>query len=370
MSNALYWPYDEVTLKIGSTPAEFLVETPWLGTSAVLGEEERGRGAELAGKFASGQIAAQDIAELNWFFGPLSKYPFCYTLPRTKWESQLDKFTVDDESLLSLAPKDFLLSVITDEKHAIDARRVAKANLYQGTWKWDAEGALQFAYSPEGIDPVSLFSVARRFHLLSAVESNTTARLYEKAKALKHDKEGFKRASTLMVRQNHYVTERCAEALAPAMQKAKSAKRKVQDFMQEEYGHDRILKAALMTMTADPSAVPVTSQSKILMDLLQFSAGRNFLAFTMIVDSFERSSYQSSDPLAQVLNAGGMSAAARHIDRHHDINDSGEHENVALGFLERMGPVDAAYATEALRIAETTTNAMNLIADSVEQMLT
>lgn len=365
----MYWPYDEVTLKAGANPAEFLVEAPWLGTSAVLASEELDRAGRLAGKFAKREIGAQDIAELNWFFGPLAKYPFCYTLPRTVWEQHLDRHTITDDSLLSASPREFLLAVITDARHAIDARRVAKASLYQGPWKWDAEGALQFSYSTEGIDPVALFSVARRFHLLSSVESNSTARLYAKTKSWKGDPEKFARASRLMVRQNHYVTERCETALAPALELAKSAKIKVQHFMQEEYGHDRLLKAALLTLTNDPESIPVTSYSKILMDLLQFSARRNFLAFTMIVDFFERSSYQSSDPLAELLSEGGLSAAARHIDRHHAINDAGEHENVAQGFLENMAPVDKNYATEALRLAEATTNAMNLIAFGVEQML-
>jgi len=360
MSTALYWPYDEVTLKAGSGPTEFLVQAPWLGTAATLREDQVPRALALVGKFENHTVEPRDLPELNWFFSGLSKFPLCYSLPRAAW-SYTDTFQAQDRSLLAATPREFLALV------ADDSENVARGPLFDGDWKWDAEGALRFATSAQGIDPQSLFTVARRFHLLSAMESNTTADLYSRVRAEKENLASFNWACALMVRQNHYVTERCNASLAPALDTAQSARPKVEAFMAEEYGHDRILKAALLTIVKDPASVPVTQQSRVLMDLLAFSARRNFLSFALIVDFFERSPYQQSDPLAQVLSDGGLTAAARHINRHHEINDSGEHENVALGFLEAMGPVTADFAIEAMRIAEATTNVMNLVATGVDE---
>ncbi|MBN8539826.1 MAG: hypothetical protein J0L82_05525 [Deltaproteobacteria bacterium] len=84
-------------------------------------------------------------------------------------------------------------------------------------------------------------------------------------------------------------------------------------------------------------------------------AERNLLAFSMVVDIFERTDYQDTDPMSALLNAGGETAAGKQIDIHREINDAGEHENIALGFLAHMAPVDEAYAREALRLAELTT---------------
>ena len=94
------------------------------------------------------------------------------------------------------------------------------------------------------------------------------------------------------------------------------------------------------------------------MDLLRQSASRNLLGFALAVDIFERASYTEKDPLASFLSEGGYERAAKQIDVHKKINDLGDHENVSLGLLEKMAPVDRAYATEALRLAEAVSQAV------------
>jgi hypothetical protein len=164
-----------------------------------------------------------------------------------------------------------------------------------------------------------------------------------------------------MVRQNHYVTQQCRAALLPAAQLAGASRTEVEAFIKAEHGHDKILGVAMQALVADPEAVPVSTQTRALMRLLRFAAGRNFLAFAMAVDFFERSSYEETDPLAKLLGRGGFDKAARQINRHMEINDAGGHENVSFGFLEHMGPVPAAYALEALRLAELVTLVMNSV---------
>jgi hypothetical protein len=365
----MYWPYDEVTLKSGKTDSEVHVDSPWLQITVQLESEHSERAKALVQKFENGSIKPEDIHELNWFFKSLAAYPLCYVLPRNAWPEKLENYSIKDKSLLGKAPSQFLASALSNKEHERDIKAVSKDPLFSGEWKWDAGGAIQFSTSSRGIDPKALFSVARRFHLLSSVESNTTEALFETVKAMKTDKAKFERASALMVRQNHYVTERCNAALTPALGTALGAKKYVEEFIRAEYGHDRILKSAMKAMGKDAEAIPVTSHAKVLMDLLKFSGERNFLAFTMLVDFFERSSYQESDPLAKVLEHGGLTAAANQINRHMDINDSGEHENVALNFLSTMGPITKEYAEEALHIAEAATNIINSVSTGVRELL-
>ena len=82
------------------------------------------------------------------------------------------------------------------------------------------------------------------------------------------------------------------------------------------------------------------------------AARKNFLAFAMVVDFFERSTYEDVDPMAKLLRKGGFDKAAKQVNHHKEINDSGDHENVALGFLTNMPLCSPEYAFEAIRIAE------------------
>jgi hypothetical protein len=172
-----------------------------------------------------------------------------------------------------------------------------------------------------------------------------------------------------MVRQNHYITQRCRASLLPAIRTAQSAKPLVEAFIREENGHDRILEIALKSLVDDPESVPVSSQSKLVMHLLSWAGQRNFLGFAMAVDCFERSTYEDVDPLAQLLLKGGFEKAAKQVNRHKEINDAGEHENVACGLLRPMAPVSVPYATEALRIAELVTLAVNTVAQSAVDLI-
>jgi hypothetical protein len=105
------------------------------------------------------------------------------------------------------------------------------------------------------------------------------------------------------------------------------------------------------------------------MEVFRDSAARNLLAFAMVTDIFERTSYRDEDPLASVLREGGLSTAARQFDLHRDINDAGGHENVALEFLNYMKPISSEYAAEALRFAELATLVIHqLSAETLERL--
>jgi hypothetical protein len=369
MESSIHWPYDEVTLKPNDLGLGFVIETPWMNTKIQVAQDHLARVKALADKFSSGKLGPEHLGEINWLFRPLTALPLCYTLPRRKWPASLDYHRTKDKKLQNLVPIAFLLQCAIEPAHASDVAKVAQDPIFSEDWRWDLAGALQFAKSDEGIDPLAFFSVVRRYHLLSAVEDNQTQRLYDFVKQLLPNTAAYHDACALMVRQNHYVTARCHQALTPALDLAQKARAQVQEFIAAEHGHDRILDIAIRSLGTEPDTIPVNSHTKVLMDLLQFAAQRNFLAFAMAVDFFERSSYQNADPLAMLLSEGGMKTAARQINKHMDINDAGGHENVAAQFLNFMGPIDRDYAEEALHLAEVITHVMNRISFGDQSLL-
>lgn len=358
MSNVLYWPYDEVTLTGDEASGQAVVKTPWLEARVAVPEPARADLAALLRKFAEQTLAPADMPLVHGFFQKLSHYPFCYIVP-TKKSGALDQPVLDGPALPDESIAAFLAAAIGP-----DAEDVA---LPRTVWDWDVAGATAFAASAGGmVHPESLFTVARRFHLIDVVSLNKGKESFSFIDGLEGD--AFARAAGLMVRQNHYVTQQCRTSLLPAVEKAGRARAAVERFIQEENGHDKILNVAMKSFAADPDSLPVTAQTKALMTLLRFAAARNFLGFAMVVDGFERSSYEDTDPLAKLLMKGGFDKAARQINRHMDINDAGGHENVALGFLATMGPVPMDYALEALRIAEAVTLVMNAVPQSAIEL--
>ncbi len=371
MQPLVFWPYDELQLRKADAAAEIVIETPWLQLSVAVAPEQTVQADMLVQKFADGSLGPADLPLLNWFLAPLQSYPLCYTLPRRHWADATDQAKLQDTQLWSLPPAQ-LLAFCAQSLETEDAQAFAEVShdpVFADHWQWDVDTALQFAKSGDGIDPVALFTVGRRFHLLSAAECDATLELYQFVKQLPKGDPLFQRASALMVRQNHYVTQQCDAALRPALNLAGQSAEAVRNFIKAEYGHDRILDVAMRSMVDEPEAIEVTPQVRTLMALLRFAAGRNLLAFALAVDFFERSAYQEADPLATVLKEGGLETAAKQINRHMDINDAGEHENVAAGFLRHLQPVDAHYAIEAMRLAEAITHVMNRVSSGVLQLL-
>lgn len=363
----LYWPYDEVSISGSDDRSQVIVSAPWIQATLAVTDENKPALQTLMQKFADKSLSADDLGLINWFFKDFAKYPFCYILPSEKPLGSLDHHALIDGRLLTGSLRDVLVETLKDDYSVesditpadIDA---VIARLYRQRWDWDCDAAIAFAKIGDKIHPESVFSVSRRYHLLDVLETSKARTNFNFIEGLKGD--DFALAAGLMVRQNHYVTQKCNSALLPAVGKAGHAASIVESFIKEENGHDRILNVAMKSFSEQPDSVPVSVQTKALMHLLKFAAQRSFLGFAMAVDCFERSSYEKTDPLAQLLIKGGFEKAAKQINRHMDINDAGEHENVACTFLEFMAPCEPEYAIEALRIAELITLVMNSLTES------
>lgn len=361
MNDFLFWPYDELTLELSADQDVILVKTPWIEAAVAVTGTNKVNIQALATKFSHNQLAPSDMNLVQWFFKDFSKYPLCYILPSPKTSSQLDCHSMQDDRCIHGELVEFLSASLVDPVNqavmaADDVSMVIK-NVSRQTFEWDVTSALAFARIGDYIHPESLFSVVRRFHLLDVLENDRGKEAFRFIESL--PSEDFRQAVSIVVRQNHYVTQKCQEALAPATHIAGQARAEVEHFLREENGHDLILNAAMKSLVPDPESLPVSAQTVALMQLLKFAGSRNFLAFAMVVDFFERSSYEKIDPLAQLLKKGGFEKAARQVNRHMEINDAGEHENVGCGFLRTMGPCELNYAKEAIRIAEAVSLVMN-----------
>jgi hypothetical protein len=361
MSTLRYWPYDEV--RIEETPRTVSARAPWIG---IEWERTAENASELdllvqALKFQS--LAPENAPTVNTYLEELETHSLCYTLP-TPVAHGLDtpKLTAPLHSmsfsaLVESAVSDSQMLCIEDK-----APITQKHGLRLSPWSWDVEAALAFSNWEGKIHPESVFSVARRYHLLSLIENDSGNERFAEFEEMPLGT--FKAAALRILRQNHYVTLQCEAALQPALAIAGNARSAVESFIHEERGHDRILAQALASMGCAPNDVPVSPVTQTLMCLLEFSARHHFLAFAMAVDFFERRIYEKVEPLALALEKRGFDEAARRLTQHKNINEHGEHHSTAKSFLNWMAPCDADYACDALRIAEAISYTMSQVVSS------
>jgi hypothetical protein len=366
MRSGLLWPYDEVL--VDESEKGVLLKAPWIEVSVERTPDNGEELTRLVQTLKTPQLDAAGAQLVTEYFAPLEEHYLCYTLP-TPLPEGLDVHRSQGDlhalSLPTLAAMAVCASKALTEMQKAEVLKSWEPRPHE--WSWDADAALGFASIGDAIHPVSLFSVARRYHLLSLMDKDPGTAVFSRLAELPEPL--FQKAAAVLLRQNHYVTEKCEGALQPALETAGRAAEQVRSFMQQERGHDRLLGKAVESLGTDPALVPVADMTRILMALLEFAAARNFLAFAMAIDFFERRIYDKVEPLAQLLDARGFSEAANRISQHKNINDSGDHHSVGREMLDWMAPCDPLYAREALRIAEATSYAMSQVVRSAYELV-
>lgn len=359
MSTFTYWPYDEVSLETNANTHEVILKTPWLQAITKDNFFDAEELSKLSTKLDTKSLSIADMSLVNNFFKHFEQYPVAYILPTPKKALKLDKHITKDQKFLKTSIKD-VLGYTTDLPNN-DIEELCKI-INRTSFEWDVEAAISFASLNNLVHPESLFSIARRFHIIELLSNDTGTDIFRDIQKL--EQTYFKSAACRLVRQNHYVTQKCQEALEPAVHIAGQASPLVQQFMKEERGHDKFLEKALRNLGEEPQNILVSVQTKALMLMLKYIAQRNFLAFSMTVDAFERSNYTHTDPMADLLQKLGYDQAAKYINIHMNINDNGNHENIALNLLEYMDLCDRDYALEALRLMEVLSLIMSTISKS------
>jgi hypothetical protein len=364
MTSFVYWPYDEVSLE-ANIPGELTVRTPWMEATTSATPFNPAQVLRLKTKLNDKSLSADDIVLVNDFFKHFHHYPLAYILPSLKDEDGLDTHSLEDNANLDGNFDDIVTRILVlhaDFDHA-EAEKLLMT-LSRQWFEWDHDAALHFANLETSIHPESVFSIARRYHLLELLANDRGRKIFSSIR--KQGAQELRHAVARLVRQNHYVTEQCNHSLRPAIFIAQQAAPLVEEFMAAERGHDKILKKALLHLSVKAEDIAVSVQTKALMALLRYMAERNFLAFAMAVDAFERNNYEDIDPIAKLLIDGGFEKAAEFVNLHMKINDEGEHENIAQQFLRYMAPCDTDYVLEALRLMEILSVVMCSVSQSAE----
>lgn len=351
-----FLPYDELKLSFLSNQglqSVYEISAPWFTRDFVIDETEPQLLQKSFDRYREGLASEKDLKVLSNLLKELAEYPLAYHAPRLI-NSAPDQHRSLGLPLDDSSPRSMLMDLLHESPREKIHRQFSQQKMTK-KWSWDIRAALDFSATPSGFDPESLFSVARVFHYTHGYEENKTDSLNSLVLSLKDQETQFRQAAAIIIKQNHYVTQHCKRILTSAMTTAQSSRNLVEEFMTEENGHDLLLKRALSLICDDPSEVPLQASVITLIEVFVALAKRNFLAFTMLLDIFERSTYTEEDPFATTLKAGGQFKAAEVLNKHFLINEEGDHENVALGFLVNMASVDRGYAEETLRLMEMVT---------------
>ena len=267
---------------------------------------------------------------LNWsdskILEELSDYPFAYAVNSSSPSCR--KALTPDSPALSSHLKDF--------KH------------YLGDTEFEFDHLLSDSIiDHERIDPITLYTYLRRKRYQNAIDFCQSFSLFDML-----DKQStleFIHKVRMVLRQNHYVTQKCFESLQPALEISKVTYEVMKKFIKEEQGHDYILEEALNSIpNTNIKDIEVFQATKDLMKLLKTVAGHQelFPAFCCLLESFEGSSFDETDPLADYLSKNKLTKkAAQQLQKHHEINLHGHHFSIGHSLLSKFDYIsfDQAY---------------------------
>ncbi len=356
-----YWPYEELEMK--TSGGDVHLKTPWIELNLKL---DPAMASQLQGIYNNIQqqiIKPEEALIFSQFIKQVDRYPIFYILPLIKYgdEHKLKDNNFVDGKIKTLV--DHLCQSKEEGQQGFASKEDEQEimmTLKSRTSPWDHDSILKFATVDEMYCPESVLTAVRKFHMIEVKERGGVSQVYTTVRELPDDQQQDMAAR--LIRQNHYVTSRCIEAVEPALEIAQSSKEEVEKFIKEEKGHDIIMAKAVEAAGFDAEKVEVCLNARVIMDLLKFSASRNFLAFALLIDFFERSNFSGKDPLGELLSDIGLKDSAKLVNRHMQINDMGEHDAVSLDLLKNVGLVTEPYLREALAIAELTSVFSNGIA--------
>lgn len=356
MSSA-FWPYEEVQFKaVDAAKGKFSLHTPWIASTFEVAPGSTESQALLQWIEHKENTPPQYLPGLWKVLSVLQELPIAYELPRHDKIFGIDTHK-NKKTFTAKTPKDFAKEL-----------GLPFSNSFTSEWSWDSDSILEFSECSAGLyDPLSVLSVARRFHYLDDDE-NKMKEIYNFVLKIKSEKER-KLATAHIVRQNHFVTEKCLSSVSPALETAQSQRPLVEQFIKEEKGHDAILGVGLKAMNIKTQDLVITHAVQNLMFLLEKSGFHNFLAFCICLDFFEKPQFKDQDSLAQVLHKLGESTASRALQAHKNINDHGEHEGFSRKLLLNMKPVEKSYLIQALQMTELVSKSIIHVSHELQKLI-
>lgn len=345
MASTYCWPYEELKVsKLEETQA-FLFETPW--HSSVI--HTTAEGARLFEKAFSEDVEHSPAELLDLYSKVLSSTlgsPYSYILGQSQLGADLGP-----ETPSSLTLEDF------KTPQSLAAALKISAQFLPTQWSWDLEALLGIAQVPgtDSYSPLSLYSAFLRFFYLEATSKDKTLSLYKDLPAICGTQENTQAALAYLISQNLQVTQRCEAILSTALTHAGANEERLQDFIQAELGHDKIMSHALKAFPENVlkdwtlSSHPATDS---LMDLFHGLAANNFMSFAFAICLFERPQFEEVHPVTRMLEDVGLPEAAKRYERHHAINEAGAHDHIGFEMIEAMPLLSRSEALKAARFCE------------------
>jgi hypothetical protein len=339
-------------VSFGPGASEVMLATPWVRIRAAHAEGQRAQVQSIAALIPGLQPADADVPRVSRFLAGFARHPVAYLLPQQPpaqaglWHEALARGDLERIGRSALAG-------------------ASGSVLGPTPWCWDLTAALALSsLGGDRHDAATIGTVARRLRLRDESVDGALPSFDEL------DDTRFARRMALILRQSHYVTTRCRDALVPALDRDSPARAVIAELVRSERGHDRLLQASLGELgVVAPEHVAVLPATIALVDLLQLAARHHLVALGLLLEAFEGQPARRH-PLAELLESRAATrAAARGVTLHHEINERGGHHAVGLAVLDTLPPISPPTAVTALRIAEVATHLRRTLVRALQDAL-
>ena len=342
-----YLPYESLIVSWLPEFAGLQLSLPWLQMNVEVDDDEREWLKVGIRNLHSHSLNPNTQKFLSFF----KEYPIAYTQPRTisEFKKILSKKNMPTDIDLS-SPIALMNSLNIKTCPEILTEIIS-------TWSWDLTDILNKTRIPQSnsYDPMSLvtYLICKRLE----VESYTDALRKDFPRKLNHlrqtDEAQFFEVMKKFLRHTHFVTSQLQGCCYPALQTFSQAQDIIQNFMNEELGHDILMAESLQILgCTNPQDVAVFPSLITLMQLYKSMASLSPLAFTLMTGYFEGVSYTENDDLAVVLQRSSRPETAKGYTIHHNINKEGNHKDFIYELTSQLSLVSKEEAEVAIRILE------------------
>jgi hypothetical protein len=321
--------YEDLSVNINGDVID--VKTPWLTLECEANSSEK--------------------IDISAVLKSLFRYPICYIHPPQKNAAHIlasSKSSGDSRIRSNIETVDEVL------------RQVSPDLMNDLPWpeskkfEWNTSQVLEFSKISDLdiYDGLAAFSVLRK-KLHSTLNVGAERDLQQKMIDLKAAPEEFKKLIGTYIYQNYYITKHAEAAMKPAVEQTPAVSEKIAEYLASEVGHDRLIAKSLAKLDYSTSPeLTLFEETKLLIDILKYSAKSHVLSFALMIDFFESGSMSSVHPLTPLLKDTSYSSAALPLQMHRDINVRENHSNEAINFLLSPSTCTATEIKIATRLTE------------------
>lgn len=353
-------PYPEVKATWTDDKESFTLHCPWIELEVEV-EKEQVSEIEKQIKNLNEGVANKELGQFLDFF---SDYPISYkrNLKNYSFPSIQSNFETNFE--ISFSPRDFI-SQLDPSKRLLEKLPV--------NWNWSVEEIKSFCQieNTSTHDPLALYTYLRRLRLKTEYEHASNLGIFNSLEKLRLENEStFFKVVSIMIRQTYHITQSCESALLPALKSFPTANAQIQEFTNEEKGHEFFALKSLNSLgISDPKDLELFEETRLSIDLLKHAAHFSNISFANLVGVFEGNSYSEKDALAEVILRSSKPEAANGIQTHYQINQTHEHNRVGENFIEGLGTIDTKQLILATRYSETVVILGNLLSDQINFLI-